>query len=335
VDLLPLPPGEERVPHQGFWRMPAATYHADPAPEPSLSSSIAKLIIKHTPAHARVKHPRLTPQVVGQDEEEEETDSGREERINIGSVAHEVLLGHGAGYEVSTEFDKWTTKDAKQWKADVIAAGKVPIKEKHWKRVMGIVASVRRKMERVAPGVFDGKGFPEVVGVWRDDVGCYGRCMIDWWTAPFVLWNLKTTGLGLDDASLDRRIRDDGIDLQCAWYERGVGMIAPRLAGKLTTNLVFVEQSPPHECRVIEFDDHRPMGERKAAIAAGIFAECLRTGRWPGYPDTIGRVTLAKYAQTQWDEREQTDPVWREFGREILLAHSPYRPFAGQIEHKP
>ena len=39
----------------------AEAYHADPAPEPSLSSSVAKILVNLSPAHARIAHPRLNP----------------------------------------------------------------------------------------------------------------------------------------------------------------------------------------------------------------------------------------------------------------------------------
>jgi hypothetical protein len=329
----------------GLYRMPAEVYHSDPAPQPSLSSSIAKCIIKFTPAHARAKHPRLAAaeqteglsRVLGADasalaDEGDGDEEDKPDRVNIGSVAHELLLGHGGGFEVC-RFKDWRTKDAKAAKAEAIAAHKVPILEKHFRRAVNIEVAVRRKMARVAPGVFENRGAGEVVGVWADEVGCYGRLMADWVGPGENVWNLKTTGLGLDDASIDRRIRDDGIDLQCMWYERGLGEVDPSLRGRLTTRLVFVEQSPPHEVRIVRFDDagHRWLGERKAAIASVLFAHGVNTGEWPGYPDDLdSRVSCAKYAMKQWEDRETTDPIWNGFGREILLANSSFRPIQQQ-----
>ena len=49
----------------GLYRMAAAAYHADPAPAPSLSSSLARLIVGHSPAHAKEAHPRLTLDPIG------------------------------------------------------------------------------------------------------------------------------------------------------------------------------------------------------------------------------------------------------------------------------
>ena len=42
--------------------MPEADYHKDPSPTPSLSSSIAKLLVNESPYHAYRQHPRLRKQ---------------------------------------------------------------------------------------------------------------------------------------------------------------------------------------------------------------------------------------------------------------------------------
>ena len=38
-----------------------AEYHADPAPEPSLSRSLAHTLLTRSPRHAWQAHPRLNP----------------------------------------------------------------------------------------------------------------------------------------------------------------------------------------------------------------------------------------------------------------------------------
>ena len=43
----------------GIHDIPPREYHADPCPAPSLSRSIAKLLVERSPAHAYAAHPRL------------------------------------------------------------------------------------------------------------------------------------------------------------------------------------------------------------------------------------------------------------------------------------
>ena len=69
----------------------AADYHSDCCDEPSLSSSIAGLLIDQTPKHAWTAHPRLNPNFKPESSP----------AMNLGSVAHELLLGKGGGFEIS------------------------------------------------------------------------------------------------------------------------------------------------------------------------------------------------------------------------------------------
>ena len=41
----------------GIYTLSAEAYHADPCPEPSLSASIANVLLQRSPAHARIQHP--------------------------------------------------------------------------------------------------------------------------------------------------------------------------------------------------------------------------------------------------------------------------------------
>lgn len=46
----------------GVHDLDESTYHADPCAAPSLSSSIAKVLLFKSPLHARYCHPKLNPQ---------------------------------------------------------------------------------------------------------------------------------------------------------------------------------------------------------------------------------------------------------------------------------
>lgn len=69
----------------GEYHLPSADYHADPCKTPSLSASLADTILSGTPRHAWLESPRLNP-----DHEPVE-----KRAFDIGSAAHEVLLGNG------------------------------------------------------------------------------------------------------------------------------------------------------------------------------------------------------------------------------------------------
>src|SRR5262252_7762054 len=125
-----------KVTEPGFYMMPAATYHRDPCPEPSLSNSIAKLLVYKSPEHGFHNHPRLN---VGH------RNGGDAQRIaEIGSVAHKLLLGAGAEI-VEIPFADYYKGDAKDARANAYAAGNLPILQPDLERCYEMAAVARKR----------------------------------------------------------------------------------------------------------------------------------------------------------------------------------------------
>lgn len=321
-------PTGDRVPGPGLYRMPAAVYHADPCAEPSLSSGIARTLLDQTPRHAYAKHPRLGGTA----------EDPRSRKLDLGSIAHELLTGHGKGIHVISATNKagepvenYLTKAAQEERDTAVAAGLTPVLPCDLSRAERMVKAVQSRLDSIpgARGAF-WAGVGETVAVWRDPAGPWGRAMLDWiGPTPFEVWDLKTTSAGLSDRALATKI-DEGLDLQAAWYARGLMRLEPELAGRLRFRFVFVEACEPFECRVIELDgEQRHRGERKAVTAAVLFQDCLSRGVWPGYPPEISRVESRPWVTTAWEEREIADPLLRGLGSKLLLAHSPFAPDQG------
>lgn len=314
-----------RIAGPGFYAMPTALYHADPAPEPSLSSSVARTLLDDTPRHAAHAHPRLLGS--GAD--------AKSRKLDLGSIAHELLIGEGRGIHVISATNKagevaadYKTKAAQEERDEALAAGLTPILPCDLSRAERMVSAVRQHLDGTpgAEGAFrEGRG--ETAALWFDPFGLWGRALLDWWgPSDSDLFDLKTTSGGLSDRAIAARIAE-GLDIQEAWYRRGVAHLRPDLAGRLRFRFVFVETDEPHECRVVELSGEQQwLGERKAAAAAAIFHRCLATETWPGYPPGIARVEAPSWAAAQWQERELTDPLIREVGAKLLLARSPYAP---------
>jgi hypothetical protein len=69
--------------------VPETVYHADPVePGPSLSSSIAKLLVTRSPRHAWHEHPRLRKAKALEVE-------APSKAMDIGTAAHKLILGRG------------------------------------------------------------------------------------------------------------------------------------------------------------------------------------------------------------------------------------------------
>lgn len=275
----------------------ASQYHADNlCDEPTLSSSIAKILYDETPRHARQAHPRLGGMIAKKTTRE----------MDLGSVAHEITLGKGGGYIVSP-FDEYRTKEARAWRDETIESGQTPIKEKDFNVANAMAKSLRSVLAEVpgAEAAFS-QGRAETVVIWRDIGGPLCRAMIDWWDQP-IIWDLKTTGNGLSDRALRMWIAT-GLDLQGAFYMRGLETVVPELASRVKWRWVFVETEAPFEARIIEMDGAtRAYGDRKAALSIEKWRKCLAENRWPGYSRVIEHLDYAAWSEANILAREEWD----------------------------
>jgi len=227
--------------------------------------------------------------------------------MNLGSVAHEIILGKGGGYVISP-FDDFRMKDAKEWlKDNPIPVGKILIKDRDFRAAEQMAKALDDVLVDI-PGAETAfqRGRAETVVLWRDIGGPLCRAMLDWWDEP-TIYDLKTTGGGLDDRTLGMSIAG-GLDLQAGFYMRGLEALRPDLAGRLKWIWVWLETEAPFEARAVEMDGAtRAYGDRKAALAIEIWRHCLEENKWPGYPRRIGRLTYPAWAETNVMARELDD----------------------------
>ena len=251
--------------HQGI---PSATYHADPADEPSLSSSIAKLLLERPPYWAWAAHPKLNP---------EWKQPEPKAAFDIGSAAHALLLEEGAGIEM-VEADNWLTKAAKEQRDALRAKGITPILTKDFERTL--------EMSRIASaflkeyGIDVSKTDNECTMIAEvDGVLCRTRADI---FMPRRIIDYKTTGLSLD--VFNKQASKFGYDLQAAMYMR----VAQELGEKCEWLFLVQETVAPYPVQMfrptMEFME---VGTRKFEQALAIWEECLIVGDWPGYPKDV------------------------------------------------
>ena len=70
--------------------VPVDDYFADPLPAPSLTQSIAKIILDHSPLHAWHAHPRLNPNFVRDDPTKFDIGIGRRFFASNGRVHKQI-----------------------------------------------------------------------------------------------------------------------------------------------------------------------------------------------------------------------------------------------------
>lgn len=287
--------GNRKLP-PGAHFMPAAEYHADPCPLPSLSSSIARILVNQSPMHAWLAHPRLNP---GLDPEESS-------RLDLGSAAHAVLLESDWNVVEEVVADDWRTKAARERRAEVRAAGKIPVLSKHHEvlRAMVPVAQMCISQSELA-GIFE-DGYPEETLIWQDDDGIWCRCRPDWRTQDrMILLDYKTTA-NAEPNAFTRHILNMGYDMQAAFYLRGNRAIGAPDGCKF----VFLAQEiePPYACSLVGVAPSLLcLGDMKVERAIRTWASCMQNDSWPAYPPRIAWAEAPEWAARKWSDFEQSE----------------------------
>ena len=310
-----------RLPAGLHFDVPAAAYHADPAPEPSLSSSMAKVLLDQSPRHAWHPHPRLTADMPAA------ADPTRQKEI--GTAVHKLVLGRGADI-VEIDAADFKGGAAKAARAEAYALGKAPILKPDMEKARAIGDAVAAQLSAIDGCEGFDAGAPEVVGLCRDATGSWLRCMIDKFEdhgERAVLWDLKSGDLSAEPGTLGRRIANMSFEVSAALYERVVLTLRPALAGRLTFRWIFVENEFPHLITVSELDNAGlEIGRKKVAAANALWNRCLRDNNWPGYPARIVGAEYPPFAESAWLARELADETIRDAGMDPFLMRAPWQP---------
>jgi ATP-dependent exoDNAse (exonuclease V) beta subunit len=271
--------------------MQAEQYHSDPAPVPSLSASIAKILIGKSPAHARAAHPKLTAHVVSEDRE----------TFDIGTAAHALLL-EGMDVMVEVPYDEWRTKAAKELREEIRAAGKIPMLSKHVDSILNMAGVARNFLSASDLDTRIEDFSPEHTVVWKDDhIFLRARFDLVHRSRPLIL-DYKTT----DDAnpwSFCRQIVAMGYELQVTHYCDALRAI--RQLDQEPTFIFFVqERSYPYACSLVGADPSIVMlGNDKMVKARALWRDCLSSDNWPAYSKSIFWAESPAWALASWEQR--------------------------------
>lgn len=269
----------------GVYEISHADYHADPVPGGSLSSTGARRLLPPScPARFRWE----------QDNPPEPAAS-----LDTGSAAHDTLLGGGPEIvvipdEITAKDGNWSTAKAKAMVEEVRARGAVPVKPAVWAEVEAMVASVRA--HPIAGRLFEpGSGQPEASLFWQDEpTGIWRRARLDWLPdrrgRRLIVPDLKTC-LSAHRDKFVKSAADYGYHQQAPYYLDGIRALG--LDDDPAFVFVAVEKRPPYLVNVIQLDvTAMRIGAALNRQAIEIFAECQRTGEWPGYSKDIELASL-------------------------------------------
>lgn len=307
-------PAPFRVEKPGLYNLAAEQYHADPCPEPSASSSILRTLLAETPARARLEHPRLNKSY----------EPENRYIFDLGTVAHILLQGNDTRKIKVLDFNDFKKNDAQEARDRCYADGLVPVLKKHFDecRAMHRAAKQQLAAHRAAFDWFT-NGRPEQTLIWQEDNGLWCRCMLDWLpdahkTGGNVFYDYKSTAVlpGPDDWGR-RLLFDDGYDVQCAFYRRGI----QKVLGIENPQFSFVVQQnkPPY---LLAVNALAPMAlelaEFKMKNAMAYFSWCLKNNRWPGYSRDIAFIDPPPWWVTRVEEQHTRSAIFREAGVDEL-----------------
>jgi len=280
--------------------MPASDYHADPAPMPSLSSSIAKILVNQSPMHAWFASPRLNPH--HRPEESEDFDRG--------SAAHSLLL-EGDDRMVECEFKDWRTNAAKDARDEIRASGKLPLLSKHVGAVRKMVEIAKSFLAKSELELQIEDCFAERTVIWQAG-GIWKRARFDLQVRDRpILLDYKSTE-SADPLSFSRQIIAMGYDVQAAFYTEAYEAAylwkseRPQSAGTAPTFCFLVqERTEPFACSLVGVDPMMlDLGQQKCEFASVLWRECLASGNWPGYPRRIAWAAPPAWALENFEQRK-------------------------------
>lgn len=217
-----------------------------------------------------------------------------------GSLTHCAVLEpeeFGKRYAVGPDV---STRAVKAWKDfEAATPGKVCIKPGEYDTAMRQADSIRRLPE-VAEALQHGRA--EVSAYWTDALtGELCRCRPDWvhdcGTSQSILLDVKTCS-DASPAEFRRQIARKRYHVQDAFYSDGYAAASGREV--LAFIFVAVESEWPYAACALMLDDQgKTQGRADYRRNLNTYAECRKSGIWPGYSSQIEIVNLPAWALTE------------------------------------
>lgn len=309
----------KKISANGIYDIPMDDYHGDLCVGPSVSSSGIREILSKSPAHYWATSP-FNPNRV----EEETSDA-----FNFGkAIADWLAYGELSadkyhilpkGYHGAKK--KWF--DARDAKREAEAAGKVIIKYDHMDDIKKMQTAL--EVHPYATAAFKG-GHPEKSYIWLDkETGLWMKARPDYSPHALKIIPDYKTAASAHPEDFCRDVGKYGYHIQAALAMEGIEV----LTGKTPKSFIYVvqEKSAPYVVQVYDLDaDDLELGRAMVLRGKRIFAECLKSGNWPGYSDRPISASIPMWKHGQliqeyeseiYEVRKQND---REETENILAA---------------
>ncbi len=258
--------------------VPETDYHNDPA----LSQSSAPTLLDSPAKFAwQREHPKPP------------TDA-----MEFGSAWHSRVFG-GSAKIVPVDADSWRTTKAKDARTEARANGDIALLTADVTKIDTMVTKLYE--HPYINSILTAPGMSEL-SMWAVDtdlgVPCRGR--VDRLThaddgTPVLIDGKTTVDARPEPDHFGKSVANYGYDIQDWWYRD----LYRRITGEDALFLFVVqEKDPPYLCSIVTLDDDaKERGGRLGQDARELFAECTRTGHWPGYPTDLTTLSLPRWAR--------------------------------------
>lgn len=181
----------------------------------------------------------------------------------------------------------------------------------------GTTAAIRAMAESISrcpltKDIFaDGK--PEVSIFWEHpEFGVESKARLDWVPRDGeVFTDLKTTR-SVNPHYLRKAIHDYRYEIRSAWQANGIKEVG--LCDRPMIQLLFVEESPPHDIALVRHDSLAlRWAEEEISRLVDVYRRCLETDHWPGYceafHDSLGVqwIGLPQWVEDEYLSNEPDD----------------------------
>lgn len=264
-----------------FSRIDPRAYHADRA---SLSSSGARTLTQLTPAEFRAQ--QLTP-------------PDPKPQYDYGHGAHKMVLGEGEQIVPIAARD-WRTKIAQTARRRAWDLGRVPLLTTQIEQAQRMAGKVFE--HRLAAKLLEA-GAAELSGYWHDAAtGVRLRFRPDFLPdlpgRPIIV-DYKTAA-SAHPRRFAKSAADYGYHQQAPWYIDG--LTATTGAEDAAFLFIVQQKEPPWLVSVCQLDpDDVELGRQQNRAAIELYAQCVESGRWPGY-EGLSLISLPGWARRQIED---------------------------------
>jgi PDDEXK-like domain of unknown function (DUF3799) len=281
----------------GLYEITDDQYFSDPCPQPSLTQSIAKILLSRSPMHAAHAHPRINPHYVADDDK----------KFDLGNICHAHLMGRGRDFHL-VDADDWRTKAAQEERKRAIARGQLPVLRKVMVQGLAMHHAVTEAISECSIGWQVPTGVKsEATMIWRErgDLMESGprrrsnkkqkhiwlRTKMDrvvFSGNRVTVYDYKTTAMSAAESDVGHRLYDSGWDIQAAMHSRGLVALHPLMAGCTKHIFIVQETKPPYACNLFELPESVLTGGRlRLQKAVTIWSDCIKRNEWPGYTKEV------------------------------------------------